>query len=125
MGPAGITYFSFNVPKYGKILMYHTHLPVSPIQQHVRFHWFAEKSMPRLLVSFCLFFLFFAKLRDLIFFVVVLCFSFFFFEIENYQTKRKVERFQLFVCVYSHKKNKQMYETGIVCCGIMDSTMVK
>lgn len=51
-GPAGVVTFRFKIPDMGEILMFQTHLPRAPLEQKVDFHWFAEKSIPRLLVSY-------------------------------------------------------------------------
>jgi cholesterol 7-desaturase len=51
-GPAGVVTFRFTIPGMGEILMFQTHLPVAPLEQKVDFHWFAEPSIPRPLVSY-------------------------------------------------------------------------
>jgi cholesterol 7-dehydrogenase len=51
-GPAGVVTFRFTIPDVGEILMFQTHLPVAPMLQKVDFHWFAEKKIPRWLVSY-------------------------------------------------------------------------
>lgn len=52
IGPGSIALFRFSVPRFGDIIVFQTHLPVAPLEQQVRFTWFAPKSMPRLLVSY-------------------------------------------------------------------------
>lgn len=51
-GPAGVVTFRFTIPDVGDILIFHTHLPVGPLEQKVDFMWFAEPNVPRLLVSY-------------------------------------------------------------------------
>jgi len=51
-GPGSVVTFHFTIPDAGEILMYQTHLPVAPMEQEVRFTWFADKRMPRALVSY-------------------------------------------------------------------------
>lgn len=51
-GPAGVVTFRFKIPDMGEILMFQTHLPTAPLAQKVDFHWFAEKKIPRMLVSY-------------------------------------------------------------------------
>lgn len=51
-GPAGVVTFRFSIPDAGEILMFQTHLPVAPLEQEVRFTWFADKSMPRWLTHY-------------------------------------------------------------------------
>jgi cholesterol 7-desaturase len=51
-GPAGFTTFRVTLPELGDIVVYHTHLPVEPMVQHVRFRWFADAKIPRPLVSY-------------------------------------------------------------------------
>jgi cholesterol 7-desaturase len=51
-GPAGFTTFRITLPELGDIVIYHTHLPVEPLLQHVRFRWYAAPNIPRLLVSY-------------------------------------------------------------------------
>ncbi|MEM7153496.1 MAG: Rieske 2Fe-2S domain-containing protein [Myxococcota bacterium] len=52
VGPAGVVTFHFFIPDAGEILMFQTHLPVAPMEQQVRFTWFADKTMPRWLVYY-------------------------------------------------------------------------
>ncbi|NVB39676.1 Rieske 2Fe-2S domain-containing protein [Pseudenhygromyxa sp. WMMC2535] len=52
IGPGSVVTFRFTIPDMGEIVMFQTHLPLSPMEQKVDFHWFADKSMPRLLVSY-------------------------------------------------------------------------
>jgi cholesterol 7-desaturase len=52
IGPGGVVAFSFDVPDRGRILLFHTHTPEAPLSQRVRFTWFADRSLPRLLVSY-------------------------------------------------------------------------
>ena len=50
LGPGGIATFRFELPKLGQILMFQTLTPISPLEQNVRFRWFASRSVPRLVV---------------------------------------------------------------------------
>ncbi len=52
IGPAGVTTFRISIPELGDVLMFHTHLPVGPMEQEVRFRWFADPKIPRLLVKY-------------------------------------------------------------------------
>ncbi|MFW6067449.1 MAG: Rieske 2Fe-2S domain-containing protein [Myxococcota bacterium] len=49
-GPGGVITFDFAIPDVGRVLMYQTHTPVTPVAQQVRFRWFAERRVPRILV---------------------------------------------------------------------------
>mmetsp|Transcript_19905 Transcript_19905/g.40884 ORF Transcript_19905/g.40884 Transcript_19905/m.40884 type:complete len:517 (+) Transcript_19905:222-1772(+) len=49
IGPGSLVQFTFDTP-VGKIIMFQSHLPEAPLRQRVRFTWFADKAMPRLLV---------------------------------------------------------------------------
>mmetsp|Transcript_51610 Transcript_51610/g.70331 ORF Transcript_51610/g.70331 Transcript_51610/m.70331 type:complete len:166 (-) Transcript_51610:254-751(-) len=49
IGPASIVSFKFET-KLGNIILFQTHTPVKALRQTVQFHWFADRSMPRLLV---------------------------------------------------------------------------
>lgn len=49
-GPGGVVWFRFDVPGKGRILLFQTHTPLEPLRQHVRFRWYAERTMSRLLV---------------------------------------------------------------------------
>ncbi|MEM6954502.1 MAG: Rieske 2Fe-2S domain-containing protein [Myxococcota bacterium] len=51
-GPGSVVHFEFAIPKAGRIVMIQTHSPVTPMAQRVRFRWFAERRMPRWLVSY-------------------------------------------------------------------------
>lgn len=42
--------FHFTLPGLGEIILYHTHLPLEPLRQYVRFRWWATPRVPRLLV---------------------------------------------------------------------------
>ena len=52
IGPGSVVTFRFEIPDVGEIVMYQTHLPLSPLELKVDFHWFADKKIPRLLVSY-------------------------------------------------------------------------
>ena len=51
-GPGGVAWFRFEIPDVGTLVMAHTHTPIEPMRQRVRFTWFAPRRMPRLLVSY-------------------------------------------------------------------------
>ncbi|MAQ18199.1 MAG: hypothetical protein CMN30_25810 [Sandaracinus sp.] len=51
-GPGSVVHFRFQIPEVGEILMIQSHAPLAPLAQHVRFRWFADRSIPRLLVSY-------------------------------------------------------------------------
>jgi len=51
IGPA-LVHFTFFIPNLGKIVVYQTHLPLEPMLQKVRFFYFADRSIPNLLVSY-------------------------------------------------------------------------
>lgn len=51
--PAGICIFRFTIPAMdpdAEIILFHTHLPLDEMNLRVRFHWYASKRLPRLLV---------------------------------------------------------------------------
>jgi len=52
VGPASVVTFRFTIPDAGEILMFQTHLPLAPLEQQIRFTWFADKTMPRWLVHY-------------------------------------------------------------------------
>jgi len=52
VGPGGVVAFRFTIPDVGQIAMFQTHLPISPLEQQVDFRWFADRKIPRLLVSY-------------------------------------------------------------------------
>jgi cholesterol 7-desaturase len=52
VGPGSVVTFRFTIPDVGEILMFQTHLPVNQMEQKVDFHWFADKKIPRVLVSY-------------------------------------------------------------------------
>jgi len=52
LGPGGLTVFQIAIPKLGSVILFHTHLPKAPMAQEVQFRWYADKKMPRLLVSY-------------------------------------------------------------------------
>jgi len=51
-GPGSVVNFRFMIPDVGEIEMIQTHLPIGPLEQQVDFHWFADRRIPRLLVSY-------------------------------------------------------------------------
>lgn len=51
-GPGGIVSFHFDVPRMGKIVLFQTHTPEAPLEQRVRFRWYAEPGIPRVLVEY-------------------------------------------------------------------------
>lgn len=51
-GAGSVVHFRFMIPKVGDILMMQTHTPITPMALRVRFRWFAEKKIPRALVSY-------------------------------------------------------------------------
>lgn len=48
-GPGGMVMFHFPTP-LGAVYMFQTHMPMDLLEQRVRFRWYADKYMPRLLV---------------------------------------------------------------------------
>lgn len=52
IGPGSVVTFRFKIPDVGEIVMYQTHLPLSEMEQKVDFTWYADKSIPRMLVSY-------------------------------------------------------------------------
>ncbi len=52
IGPGGVVLFRFSIPDVGEIVMFQTHLPLTPLEQQVDFHWLADVKIPRLLVSY-------------------------------------------------------------------------
>lgn len=51
-GPGAVVAFRISVPDMGDILIFQTHLPLGPLEQHVRFRWFADAHVPRPLVAY-------------------------------------------------------------------------
>ena len=51
-GPGSVVAFRFAIPGKGEIEMIQTHLPLAPLEQEVHFRWFADRRIPRLLVSY-------------------------------------------------------------------------
>lgn len=48
-GPGSTVWFRFTLPDLGDVLMFQTHLPTGPLNQRVRFHWWADRKVPRAL----------------------------------------------------------------------------
>jgi cholesterol 7-dehydrogenase len=51
-GPGSLVWFRFSLPEVGDIQLFQTHTPVEPLRQRIYFRWYAEKQVPRLLVSY-------------------------------------------------------------------------
>lgn len=54
-GPGSVMQFRFNVPDVGELVLFQTHTPsdpADPMMHRVRFRWFADKGLPRALVSY-------------------------------------------------------------------------
>jgi len=52
-GPAGVCIFRFSIPAIdpsAEIVLFHTHLPLDAMNLRVRFHWYASRRLPALLV---------------------------------------------------------------------------
>ena len=49
IGPGSMVMFQFDTP-VGGIVMFQSHLPEAALRQRVRFEWFADPAMPKLLV---------------------------------------------------------------------------
>ena len=49
-GVGSIMNLRIKLPKVGVVEIVQTYLPIAPLDQQVAFHWFAERSVPRLLV---------------------------------------------------------------------------
>ena len=49
-GVGSIMNLRIELPVAGVVEIVQTYLPISPLDQQVAFHWFAERSVPRLLV---------------------------------------------------------------------------
>jgi cholesterol 7-dehydrogenase len=52
LGPGSVTVFQINVPKLGDVVLFHTNTPIAPLEQQVQFRWYAERRIPRILVSY-------------------------------------------------------------------------
>lgn len=51
-GPGGVVYFTFDIPRVGRIYLFHCHLPLEPMLQRAYFHWYASPSIPAVVVSY-------------------------------------------------------------------------
>jgi cholesterol 7-desaturase len=51
-GPGSVVHFQFDLPDVGSIAMIQSHTPIAPLAQRVRFRWFADRAVPRILVSY-------------------------------------------------------------------------
>ena len=49
-GPGSLLLFRIALPGRGEIVMYQTFLPISPLEQQIDLHWFADRNLPRWLV---------------------------------------------------------------------------
>jgi cholesterol 7-dehydrogenase len=52
IGPGGVVAFTFDIPDRGRVLMFHTHTPLAPLSQQVRFTWFSARPISKLLASY-------------------------------------------------------------------------
>ena len=54
-GPGSVMQFGFTVPDLGELVLFQTHTPTvpgDPMMHRVRFRWFADKKVPRAIVSY-------------------------------------------------------------------------
>ncbi len=51
-GPGGVVRFVFDLAGRGKVVLFHSHTPVGDLEQHVRFRWYSDRHIPRLLASY-------------------------------------------------------------------------
>ncbi len=49
-GPGSTVWFRFTLPELGDIVMFQTHVPTAPLNQRVRFRYYADRKIPRPLV---------------------------------------------------------------------------
>lgn len=56
VGPASLVAFTIRLPKVGEVVIFQTHTPQgeddAPLRLQVRFRWWAERTVPRLLTSY-------------------------------------------------------------------------
>ncbi|MBK6517170.1 MAG: Rieske (2Fe-2S) protein [Polyangiaceae bacterium] len=52
IGPGGLGVLRIQLPQVGEVLILETHTPTAPLTVRVGLRWFAERSVPRLLVSY-------------------------------------------------------------------------
>ncbi len=48
-GPGGIIRFDYDLRGHGRVVVFQTHTPRAPLDQHVRFFWFREPRVPRVI----------------------------------------------------------------------------
>lgn len=51
-GPGGVVRFDFDLNGKGRVVMFQSHTPVAPLELDVRFRWWSDKRVPRLLASY-------------------------------------------------------------------------
>ena len=51
IGPGALLVFELALPSLGRVVLIHTHTPVEPMLQQVRYRWYADPSLPRPLVA--------------------------------------------------------------------------
>jgi cholesterol 7-dehydrogenase len=51
VGPGALLIFELSLPKLGRVVLLHTHTPVEPLLQQVRYRWYADRALPRPLVA--------------------------------------------------------------------------
>lgn len=51
VGPAGVVFFTFETP-IGSIVLFQLHTPLEPLRLETTFRWYADSTMPRLLVFY-------------------------------------------------------------------------
>lgn len=52
IGPGALLIFEISLPGLGRVVLLHTHTPIEPLRQEVRYRWYADRSMPRALVGY-------------------------------------------------------------------------
>ena len=51
-GPGGLVRFDFDLGGRGRVVMYQSQTPVAPLELHIRFRWWSERRVPKLLASY-------------------------------------------------------------------------
>ncbi|MCG8589206.1 MAG: Rieske 2Fe-2S domain-containing protein [Proteobacteria bacterium] len=51
-GPGGVVRFDFDLRGRGRVVLFQSHTPIAPLRQRIRFRWFSERRVPKLLASY-------------------------------------------------------------------------
>jgi cholesterol 7-dehydrogenase len=51
VGPGALLIFELTLPRFGRVILLHSHTPIAPLHQQVHYRWYADRTLPSPLVA--------------------------------------------------------------------------